>query len=176
MKNPLIKIGLVIGLVLTLTISAFALPLGVFNLAGYNSSTVNSVMASYNTPAKIVSYMASNFSYVTFHASAWSPYNFYVNKWGDCNDFSTYGLYCAYKVAGYPKGALKQIYIVHTDGTSHMLAVYATQYSSNKSIYSGFGGQPTTAMVDHYDTTTSRTVGYAKIYSYDGAYEGTYYP
>lgn len=175
MKNPLIKIGLVVFLILALTISAFAL-WGVYDLTGYNSATVNSVMAPYNTPAKIVSYMASNFSYVTFHASAWSPYNFYVNKWGDCNDFSTYGIYCAYKVAGYPKGALKQIYVVYTNGTSHMLAVYASSYSSNKNFYTGFGGMSTTAMVDHHDTQVPETVRYAKIYSYDCDYEGIYYP
>ncbi len=175
MKNPLIKIGLIVFLILALTISAFAL-YGVFDLTGYNSATVNSVMASYNTPTKIVGYMASNFSYVASPTVAYSPYQVYVQKWGDCNDFATYGIYCAYKVAGYPKGALKQIHIMHTDGTRHMLAVYATQYSSNQTIYSGFGGMATTAMVDHYDTTTDKTVRYAKLYSYDCDYEGIYYP
>jgi len=76
---------------------------GVYDLTGYNSTIVNSVMASYDHPSEIVSYMASHFTKVTNHSAAWSPEQFLRYKWGDCNDFSTYGIYCAYKCAGMPK-------------------------------------------------------------------------
>ena len=166
--KKLILITGIIGLILALTISAFAL-WGVFDLTGYNSATVNSAMASYTTPSSIVSYMASHFSAMTYHAAAYNPYQMYVYKRGDCNDFSTYAIYCAYK-NGHPKNRLYQIYIVHTDGTSHMLGMYTFvggyyHYSSNQSYYTGCYSW--TDCVGQYDAGTSRTVRYADLYDYD---------
>lgn len=142
---------------------------GVFDLTGYNSTTVNSVMASYTTPASIVSYMASHFTKVDNHSAAWSPYNFYRYKWGDCNDFSTYAIYCAYK-NGHPKNRLYQVYIKYTNGKAHMLGIYTFvggyyHYSSNQYYYTG--RYSWIDCVRHHDSKVAATVRYADIYDYD---------
>ncbi len=149
---------------------------GVFDLTGYNSSTVNSVMASYDHPSEIVSYMASHFTKVVNHDEPWSPYDFYVNKWGDCNDFSTYGIYCAYKTADMPKTSLYQVYLKYNNGKYHMLALYALYptfpefnfgYSSNKYYYHDSSFYNWVECVKHHDTKTTADVVWAKLYSYD---------
>lgn len=110
---------------------------GYFDLTGYNSTVVNNAMASYNTPAKIVSYMANNFTKVDNHAAAWSPEQFYTNKWGDCNDFSTFAIYVAHHVHGY------EVYQIHIEYTmsagkkvAHALGVFVENgklnYSDNE--------------------------------------------
>ena len=149
---------------------------GVFDLTGYNSDTVNSVMASYDHPSEIVSYMASHFTKVTNHSAAWSPEQFYIYKWGDCNDFSTYGIYCAYKCAGMPKSSLYQVYIKYTNGNAHMLALYALYptfpefnygYSSNKYYYHDTSFYNWVEVVKHHDRQVSATVRYADFYNYN---------
>jgi len=144
---------------------------GVFDLTGYNSSTINSVMASYNTPQKIVSYMRSHFTKVDYHRTAWSPYQFYQYKWGDCNDFSTYAIYCAYK-NGHPKNRLYQVYIKYTNGKAHMLAIYTWAggyyaYSSNKDYYDDASLYGWFECVRHHDRLVPATVRYADLYDYD---------
>ena len=171
-KKNLTKIALVIGLVLVLTITAFA----VFDLTGYNSNTVNNAMASYDHPSEIVSYMASHFTYKS-HSTSWSPEQFYINKWGDCNDFATYGIYCAYKVAGMSKESLYQVRIRYTDGVQHVLAIYALYptfpefnfgYSSNGNYYHSKSFRNWFECVDNYLTYhTSKTAVWADCYSYD---------
>jgi len=132
---------------------------GYFDLTGYNSNTVNNAMASYNTPAKICSYMRNNFTY-TNHAAAWSPYDFYVNKWGDCNDFSTYAIYVAHHVHGY------EVYQIHVEYTktkkmAHALGVFVENgklnYSSNKSYYP-IQASSFQSIVNHYISTVGGTL------------------
>lgn len=149
---------------------------GVFDLTGYNSNIVNSAMASYDHPSEIVSYMASHFTKVPSHTVAWSPEEFYRSRWGDCNDFSTYGIYCAYKCAEMPKSDLFQVYIKYTNGKAHMLALYALYptfpefnygYSSNQYYYHDASFYNWVQVVRHHDSQVSATVNYADLYNYD---------
>jgi len=157
---------------------------GVYDLTGYNSTIVNNGMASYNTPAKIVNWMKNNVWKVEQHTVAFSPEEFYTRRWGDCNDFSTYGIYCAYKCAGMPKSSLYQVYLKYDNGKYHMLALYALYptfpefnygYSSNKYYYHDASFYNWVECVKHHDTKTTANVVWAKFYSYDLDFMQTWY-
>jgi len=169
MKKNLIKVLITIGLVLVLTISAFAI-LGVFNLSGYNSTTVNNAMAG-KSLSEIYSYMASNFTW-SAHNPAWSPEQLLANKWGDCNDFMTYGIYCGHKVCGLPENAFLQVWIHSTDGSDHAIAIYKNivGYGSNFGLHYYIGN--TKACCEHWCSGSGRTPAAAHVWTYDCRYLG----
>ncbi len=155
----------------------------VYDLTGYNSNALNSAMASYNTPEKIVKYMADHFTWHA-HSTDYTPYEQWLYEDGDCNDFATFAIYCAYKCAGMPRDSLYQVRVKYTNGNTHILAIYALYpwssefncgYSSNGHYYHDRSFKNWYECVKHHDTKTTKTVLWAKLYNYDYRWYQTVY-
>lgn len=155
----------------------------VFDLTGYNSDIVNNAMASYDHPSEICSYMASHFTW-NAHSTDYSPYEQWLYEDGDCNDFATFAIYCAYKCAGMPRDSLYQVRVKYTNGNTHILALYALYptfpefnygYSSNGNYYHDQSFKNWVAVVEDWDTKTTKTVLWAKLYDYDYNWCQTWY-
>jgi hypothetical protein len=74
-----------------------------------------------DTPEKIVDYMKYNFQYEVHVLYILTPYELYITGKGDCDDFSTFGIF----VANYHGYETWQIKVFYEDTVyNHSLAVY----------------------------------------------------
>jgi len=97
------------------------------------------VIEELDTPQKIGDYMLENFTYEMHAFYAPDPYTLWKIKKGDCNDFSTFGIF----VAHYHGYITYQIHIYYRKTfITHYLAVYRenNQYSftENQCYYYGY--------------------------------------
>ena len=94
-----------------------------------------------DTPQKIGTYMWLNFTYEYHPHGLLTPYQLYLYKKGDCNDFSNYGTYIAY-CNGYEVWQIKIKF--KYSNIDHCLGIYKEEnyltYTSNRSY-----------CVNHYD-------------------------
>ena len=124
------KHNIIILLLLTLLLSGC----GLYNLDGFvmpDNMEFIAVVGSLDTPGKIVNYIEDNFTYQYHSFYLPSPYQLWLTKEGDCNDFSTFGVFVA-DYHGYPTYQIK----IYFKGTliSHTIAVYREDklsYSEN---------------------------------------------
>ena len=112
---------------------------GVFNLDGFiipDDPEFLTVVESLDTPVRICQYMQENFTYKLYRYAAFSPYMLWKTQKGDCNDFSTFAVFCAdwhgYKTC--------QIRIFFKDSLMrHSLGVFVENgkytYSSNRTYH-----------------------------------------
>ena len=89
-----------------------------------------------DTPQKICGYMRNNFEYELNISYTLDPQNLWMKKKGDCNDFSTFGVY----IANYHGYKAYQIVMYFKETTlGHAIAVYKENgeynYSSNWEYY-----------------------------------------
>jgi len=71
---------------------------GIFNLNGWicpDDGEFLAVIEELDTPQKIGDYMLENFTYEAHNFYAPDPYTLWKTKKGDCNDFSTFGVFIA---------------------------------------------------------------------------------
>lgn len=102
---------------------------GIFNLNGFivpepGKAEFMTIVEKLDTPQKISDYMLENFTYQKHSFYAPSPYQLWLTKNGDCNDFATFGEFIAHW-HGYETYFMKIFY----NGTSynHCIAVYVEE-------------------------------------------------
>jgi len=78
-----------------------------------------SIKNTLDTPQKISYYMIDYFTY-KIHNGIWNPYELFLNKWGDCADFATFGCYIAH-FNGYETYQVSEIL---QGSNGHLIAVY----------------------------------------------------
>jgi len=112
---------------------------GLFNLNNFilpNDIEFLKLIKELDTPEKICQYMLDNFeseehSYITL-----TPYQLYLNKKGDCDDCSNFGIY----IAHYHRYETYQFLMLFSGNIWHSIAVYKEgncyTFSDNQ-IYSG---------------------------------------
>ena len=86
-----------------------------------------------DTPEKICQYMTDNFGYEEHLLATLTPHQLYLNKKGDCDDFSTFGVF----LANYHNYETYQIQIYFKSSVFfHTIAIYKENnkynYSSNR--------------------------------------------
>jgi len=85
MKKLILILILYIGLLTGCSAAPY-----IYDICTYNSNTVNNAFASWvSLPQSMYPWMAQN---ITFKRDdrAFSPEEFYQNRWGDCNDYSSF--------------------------------------------------------------------------------------
>jgi len=120
MKKVILLI--IVGLILTLLTGCS----GVFDLGGFvvpeiHKTEFMACIEQLYTPQKIANYMQENFTYEKHAFYAPSPYTLWLTKNGDCNDFSTFGVYAA-NYHGYETYQVR-IFYKNFSG-KHCLAIY----------------------------------------------------
>ena len=78
------------------------------------------VINSLYTPEDISNYMLANFTYEVHDFTAQTPYELYLSKKGDCDEFSNFGVW----VANFHGYETWQIQIFDNSFYSHYVAVY----------------------------------------------------
>ena len=96
------------------------------------------VINSLYTPEDISNYMLANFTYEAHDFTAQTPYELYLSKKGDCDEFSNFGV----TVANFHGYETWQIQIFDNSFYSHYVAVYDEDIwlsiTDNQYYFSGF--------------------------------------
>lgn len=144
MKNKILLSVLIIFLVLALT------GCGAFNLNGWvwpeDDLEFMAMVEELDTPQKISEYLIENdFEYEAHLIYAPDPYTLWKTKRGDCNDFSTFGVFIAhwhgyetYQIEIYYSGTIYKHWIavyVEDVGLSYTDLQYYIVYDYLKDIY-----------------------------------------
>jgi len=114
---------------------------GIYNLNNFvlpDDIEFLAVVESLNTPYKISEYMVENFTYKLSPFIAKTPYELWKIGEGDCNDFSTWGVFIA-DYHGYETWQVE----IHLKNTlmTHFIAVYnegSYSFTDNQYYYSGY--------------------------------------
>lgn len=86
-----------------------------------NDDEFTTIVLGLDTPQKISAYLTENFTYEMHLLYTPPPYQFWLNKKGDCNDFSTFAIF----VANYHGIETYQIHIYYSNTSfSHFIAVF----------------------------------------------------
>jgi hypothetical protein len=117
---------------------------GLFNLDGWlwpeDDLEFMTMVKELDTPQKISDYMMSNFTYKEHKIYAPDPYTLWKTEKGDCNDFSTFGVFIAhwhgyetYQIEIYYSGTIKK----------HWIAVYIEEdkmsFTDNQYYFNNYG-------------------------------------
>ena len=120
---------------------------GLYNLSDFilpDDSEFLNVIENLNTPKEICQYMLDNFGYEVHPYKTFTPHELFLNKSGDCNDFSLFAIY----VANYHGYESYQILITFYDWAfgcpmKHTIGVFKEEggYSISEGKYyiGGFG-------------------------------------
>ena len=96
------------------------------------------VINSLYTPEEISNYMLENFTYEIHDFTVQTPYELYLSKKGDCDEFSAFGVF----VANYQGYITYQIEIFDNTFYQHFIAVYDENVwlsiTDNQYYYFGF--------------------------------------
>jgi len=118
-----------------------------------------------NCPDKIVQYMEENFEW-ELHNGSYSPYQFFLKKYGDCGDFACFSCHLA-NFHGYD---CQHIYLKWQANGGHSICVYSFDnfytYSSNDRYFTG-PFESVEACVNHCRLRFSNDLYYYKIYDCD---------
>jgi len=90
-----------------------------------------------DTPKKIGDYMLENFTYELHIPNLLTPYELYITKKGDCDDFSNFGIF----IANYHNYETYSVKIFNETPIRHYVAVYVenNHYSITDNQYYYFG-------------------------------------
>lgn len=130
-----------------------------------NDSGFIAVVTELDTPKKICQYMSDNFTYEHIEGLI-TPYELYITKEGNCNDFAYFGRW----VARRHDYETYWIRIYFTTGmTRHIIQIYVEgkyNYSSNTNYY------PTQAdsyreIVTHYFNSSNKELLEYNVYDYN---------
>lgn len=98
------------------------------------------IIASLYNPEEISQYMLANFTYEAHDFIVQTPYELYISKKGDCDDFSAFGVF----IANYHDYETWQIEIFDNTFYQHYVAVYNENVwlsiTDNQYYYFGFSG------------------------------------
>ena len=83
---------------------------------------------SLDTPKKISDYMIENFVHKAHYFIGLNPYQLYLTKKGDCNDFSLFGKF----IANYHDYQVYEINIIGNSLMTHYICVYEEELSRGK--------------------------------------------
>jgi len=126
-------------LVLLMLLTIFLSGCGICNLNSFtlpDDAEFLALVQELDTPEKIGNYMEENFEYEFHSFYALTPYELFLNKKGDCNDFSAFSVF----IANYHGYRTYQIKIFYIDiPIKHWIAVFIenNHYSIiNGQIYS----------------------------------------
>ena len=152
-----------------LTIVLFLSGCGIYKLDWFvvpDDSDFNELVQEINTPEKISLYMLEHFKYVLNFLIAKSPYELYIKKEGDCNDFALFGQYIANE-NGY-KTYKVRIYWCGTT-THHVITVYVEDsflsFTDNLLYYSEY--QEIRSIVDQSAINTRMVWKKYIVFDYD---------
>jgi hypothetical protein len=157
----------IILLLLTILLSGC----GFYNLSNFilpDDLEFIKVVEELDTPQRICNYMKDNFIYELHSLYAPDPYTLWKNKKGDCNDFSTFGVF----IANYHNYEVYQIKICFNNyALYHEIAVYIENgkynYSSNQT-YRSIQANSFQEVMEDYDNWDYRyEVKNYKVYDYD---------
>lgn len=116
---------------------------GIFNLNGWicpDDLEFLEVVEELDSPQKIGDYMQANFTYGLHKFYAPDPYVLWKTKKGDCNDFSTFGVFVAH-YHGYKTYQINIFYIASK--IAHFLAVYVEDdglsFTDNQYYFNNYG-------------------------------------
>jgi len=134
---------------------------GIFNLNGWilpDDGEFLAVIEELDTPQKIGNYMLENFTYKVHDFTAQSPYELFLSKKGDCDEFAKFGVF----IADYHE------YEIDNSLYSHMVAVYNEDiwYSITNSRYYYFGFDDFKEIVEYVCYISNRDWTKFKVYNY----------
>jgi len=131
-------------LIISILSIIFLTSCGIFNLSSFvipDNLYFMTEIGELDTPRKISDYMLDKFTYQKHTFYAPSPYQLWLTKNGDCNDFATFGIF----VADYHGYETYQIEIFYK-GTSggHLIAVYVEEedkmsFTDNQYYFNYYG-------------------------------------
>jgi len=141
---------------------------GIFNLNGWilpDDGEFLACIEKLDTPQKIGNYMLENFTYKAHNFYAPSPYKLWLTKNGDCNDFSTFGVF----IADYHGYETFTIHIFDNSLYSHMVAVYNEDiwYSITNGRYYYFGFDDFREIVEYVCYIANRKWKKYIVYDFD---------
>lgn len=151
-------------LILFLILIIFLSGCSIFNLNDFvlpNDIEFINTIKTLDTPEKICDYMRENFTYKENLYYTPNPYQMWLDKKGDCNDYATFAVFIA-NYYGYETYQIRIFWLGLN--YSHYLAVYKENgtytYSSNESYFSK--GYDT-----FLDIVKDQTNGWSKYIVYD---------
>ena len=169
-------------LIISILSVIFLTSCGIFNLNGFivpepGKAEFMTIVEKLDTPQKISDYMLENFTYQKHLFYAPSPYQLWLTKNGDCNDFATFGVFVThwhglnetYQIKIYYCGTIIKHFIaiyIEDDGLSFTDCQYY-----NLCLPDGYRFNTFKEIVE-YDGTL-RTIGWPVwtkyiVYYYDG--------
>jgi len=114
---------------------------GVYNLSNFiipDDVEFTKVIEILDTPEKIGNYMLENFTYETHNFTAQSPYELFLSKKGDCDEFAKFILF----IANYHGYETYQIELTFkTTSMTHWIGIYVEDklsFTNNRMYYYGF--------------------------------------
>lgn len=110
-------------LILFILLTIFLSGCGIYNLSLFTTPDDTEFLAliqELDTPEKIGNYMLDNFIYEIHDFTAQSPYELFLSKKGDCDEFSVFGIF----IADYHDYITYQIKIFDNTLFTHYVAVY----------------------------------------------------
>jgi len=154
---------LILSLILTILLSSC----GIFDLDGWitpNDAEFRALIKELNTPEKIGKYMLENFTYKPYNWISLTPYELYIRKKGDCNDFSNFGVF----IADYHDYITYQIKIFDNTLYTHYVAVYNENiwYSITDGRYYYFGFDSFKEIVEYVCNIRLKTWSKYIVYDY----------
>lgn len=126
-------------IILLLILTIFLSGCSVFNLDDFvlpDDIEFLKIIENLNTPEKICNYMEENFEYEFHPLKTLTPYNLFLHRKGDCDDFATFAIYIS-NYHGYETYQIK----IYFSGTliRHYLGVFVENgiytFSSNRDYY-----------------------------------------
>jgi len=140
---------------------------GIFNLNGWilpDDGEFLACIEKLDTPQKIGNYMLENFTYKVHDFTAQSPYELFLSKKGDCDEFAKFGVF----IADYHGYETFIIHIFDNSLYSHMVAVYNEDiwYSFTNSRYYRCGFDDFREIVEYVYHITDRNWRKYKVYNY----------
>lgn len=144
---------------------------GIFNLDSFvtpDDLEFYEMVKGLETPEKIAEYMLDNFTYEEHLLWTPSPYNLWKTKKGDCNDFSTFGVF----IADWHGYETYQIKITWKDTISvHYIAVYKEDYffslTDNRVYLYGLSNFQDAVLIDSLYLHQGRAVSGYTVYDYE---------
>lgn len=144
---------------------------GLYNLGGFtlpDDTEFLALIQELDTPEKICQYMTDNFEFEEHPLRTLTPYELFLNKKGDCNDFSTFAIF----IADYHSYETYQIRIYFQNTFNlHRIAVYKEydkyNYSSNMDYFPIQANNFKEIVEDYNDYDYRYKLKYYVVYDYD---------
>jgi len=142
-----------------------------FNLSSWvipDDLEFTTVVAELDTPQKICNYLMENFTYKANYLYTPSPYDFWLAKKGDCNDFADFGEFVAHQ-HNYETYTL-WVFFKYTL-VSHVMTIYVQDgkydYQNVKTLHTIQANTFGEVIEDFESYTTEWSIKSYKVYDWD---------